>query len=240
MTPNGGIIFGLMAIGAALVARDQLGLAVIFAITLIFALGSRRRIRSALAWSAAVVLPLAAFMGLVWIGIVGRAPAEIAANVEGSRTAAAAYVAVVCLRLFIIAFAIQAAFLHFSGWTPLRFIGGLTVPVIAKKLLVLTLSLIETILQAVDRARTALIAAGIITHKPSWRNLRHGWLLVQTVWLTVVTIAIGRTRDKWPVEDTLARLDRAFAAGDAPRLRAADFGWVALAIAAASIAFGLR
>src|SRR3954469_17652959 len=218
MTPNGAVIFVLLIIAAALIARDPVSLILVLAVTLIFALGSRRRIFGALAWSAGIVLPLAAFMGLVWIGIVGRAPAEIAANLEGSRTAAAAYVAVICLRLFIIAFAIQASFLHFAGWTPLRFVGGLTAPALAKKLLVLTLSLIETILQAVDRARTALIAAGIITCKPSWRNLRHGWILVQTVWLTVVTIAIGRTRDKWPIEDTLGRLDGALASGAAARL----------------------
>ena len=41
----------------------------------------------------------------------------------------------------------------------------------AKKLLVLTLSLMDTILQAVDRARSALIAAGLITRERSWRNL---------------------------------------------------------------------
>ena len=34
----------------------------------------------ALLWSAGIVLPLAAFMGLVWVGIVGRAPHEIAAG----------------------------------------------------------------------------------------------------------------------------------------------------------------
>jgi hypothetical protein len=62
---------------------------------------------------------------------------------------------------------------------------------------------------------------------------------VQTVWLTVVTIAIGRTRDKWPVEDALARLDRTLG-GVAPRLGAADFGWVALAIAGAALALGMR
>src|SRR5215218_10474738 len=187
MTPNGVVIFGFVGIAGALIAHHPVSLALILTITLIFALGSRRRIWSALAWSAGIVLPLALFMGLVWIGIVGRAPAEIAADVEGSRAAAALYVAMICLRLFIIAFAIQAASLHFAGWTPLRFVGALTAPPVAKKLLVLTLSLIETILQAVDRARTALIAAGIITRRHSWRNLRHGWILVQTVWLTVVT-----------------------------------------------------
>ena len=65
-------------------------------------------------------------MALVWIGIVGRAPAEIAAGVEGSRAAAAAYVALVCLRLFVIAFAIQALLLRFAGWTPLGFVRALT------------------------------------------------------------------------------------------------------------------
>src|SRR3954451_22577431 len=146
MTPNGAIAFGLVIIAASLVARDLASLAIVLAVVLLFALASRRGIGSPLLWSAGIVLPLAAFMALVWIGIVGRAPAEIAANVEGSRAAAAAYVAVICLRLFIIAFAIQAAFLHFSGWTPLRFVGGLTAPATVKKLLVLTLSLIETIL----------------------------------------------------------------------------------------------
>ena len=103
----------------------------------------------------------------------------------------------------------------------------------------LTLSLIDTILHAVDRARTALIAAGIITRRQSWRNLRHGWILVQTVWLTVVTIAIGRTRDKWPVEDTLARLDGTLG-GAAPAFQRADFGWMALAMAGAALALGMR
>lgn len=240
MTPNGAVIFGLVVIAGALVARDLASLAVILTITLIFAAGSGRRIFGALLWSAGIVLPLAAFMGLVWIGIVGRAPAEIAANLEGTRATAAAYVAVICLRLFIIAFSIQATFLHFSGWTPLRFVGGLSAPTVAKKLLVLTLSLIETILQAVDRARTALIAGGIITRRQSWRNLRHGWILVQTVWLTVVTIAIGRTRDKWPVEDTLGRLDGVLGSSMAPRVSAADLGWMALATAGAAIALGMR
>lgn len=240
MTPNGAIIVILVVIAGAALARDLASLAVIAAIALILALASGRPIGKALLWSAGIVLPLAAFMGLVWVGIVGRAPAEIAANLEGSRMAAAAYVAIICLRLFIIAFSIQAAHLHFTGWTPLRFIRALTAPSVAKKLLILTLSLIETMLHATDRARTALIAAGIITRRPSWRNLRNGWILVQTLWLTVITIAIGRTRDKWPVEDTLARLDRALAAPAVPRLGAADLGWTALAAAGAGLALGMR
>ena len=240
MTPNGAIVFGLVVIGGTLAAGNVPGLTIMLAIALIFALVSGRSILSALYWSAGIVLPLAAFMGLVWIGIVGRAPSQIAAGEDGSREAAAIYVAIICLRLFIIAFALQATFLHFSGWTPLRFVRELLAPPVVKKLLVLTLSLIETILHAIERARTALIAAGIITRSASWRNLRNGWILVQTVWLTVVTIAIGRTRDKWPIEDTLTRLDRTLAAGSARRFTAADLGWTVLAAAGLAIAAGLR
>jgi hypothetical protein len=239
LTPNGAVVFGLLIVAASIVARDVPALAVVLVLLAIFALASRRSIVPALLWSAGIVLPLAAFMALVWIGVVGRAPHEIAAGAEGSRTAASAYVAVVCARLFAIAFAIQAIFLHFGGWTPLSFVRALSAPPIARKLVVLTLSLIETILHAIDRARTALIAGGIVTRRASWRNLSQGWILVQTVWLTVIAIAIGRTRDKWPVEDTMARLD-ATLAGATPRLGASDLGWMALALASLAAAVGLR
>ena len=240
MTPNGAIVFGLVIIAGTFAARDLPGLAAVLGVTLILALASGPRALTALLRSAGIVLPLAAFMTLVWVGVVGRAPAEIAAGREGSRAAAAAYVTLICLRLFIIAFVVQAILLRFAGWTPLAFVRALTAPATAKKLLVLSLSLIETMLHAVDRARAALIAAGIITRGQSWRNLRNGWVLVQTVWLTVITIAIGRMSDKWPVENTLARLDDALAAPVAARLVAADAGWIALGLAGLVMALGLR
>jgi hypothetical protein len=240
MTPNGAILFGLTAIAAAAIARDAASIGIILTIAVIFALGSGRRIVTALIWSAAIVAPLVAFMGLVWVGIVGRAPAEIAAGAEGSRTAAAAYVAAISLRLFCIAFVIQAIFLRFAGITPLQFVRRLSAPALARRLIVLTLSLIETILHAIDRARTALIAAGLITRRPSFTNLRNGWLLVQTVWLTVVTIAIGRTRDKWPAEDTLALIDGALADAAPRSLTMVDIAWGALAFAGLALAVGMR
>jgi hypothetical protein len=239
MTPNGAILFGVVLIAAAGLARDLTSLAIVLALLLAFTLASRRNPLAALLWSLGIVAPLAAFMALVWIGIVGRAPHEIAAGTEGSREAAAAYVALVCVRLFLIAFGIQALFLRFSGWTSLTFVGALTVPALAKKALVLTLSLIETILHAIDRARTALIAAGLITRRFSTQNLRNGWVLVQTVWLTVIAIAIGRARDKWPTEGTLARLDHALIAA-APRFARADAVWSGAAILCLILVLGLR
>jgi hypothetical protein len=84
-------------------------------------------------------------------------------RLEGSRAAARAYAALVCLRLFVIAFAIQALFCISPDGRRSRFVARADRAALAKKLLVLTLSLIETILHAIDRARTALIAGGIIT-----------------------------------------------------------------------------
>jgi hypothetical protein len=240
MTPNGAIAFGLAAIAGSIAAGSLPGLAVMLGVALIFALGSRQSIVPAVKISAGIVLPLAAFMGLVWVGLIGRAPHEIGAGVAGSRATAALFVAITCLRLFVIAFAVQASLLHFSDWTPPRFVRALSAPLVVKKLLVLTLSLIETILHAIDRARTALISAGIITRQASWRNLRNGWILVQTVWLTVVTIAIGRTRDKWPIEDTLARLDGTLAEHKPKLFSTTDLAWTALAVVGLIVAVGLR
>ena len=59
---------------------------------------------------------------------------------------------------------------------------------------------------------------------------------MQTVWLTVIAIAIGRTRDKWPTEGTLVRLDHALAAA-APRPAGVDVLWVSTAIACLIYAF---
>jgi hypothetical protein len=100
---------------------------------------------------------------------------------------------------------------------------------------VLTLSWIDTILHAVDRSRIALIASGLITPRLSLRNAANGWVLVQTAWLSALTIATGRLRDKWPAEDTPARLD-ALLDAPSPALTAHDWGWIAAAGAALVVA----
>ena len=60
------------------------------------------------------------------------------------------------------------------------------------------------------------------------------WFLL----LTVVVIAISRTRDKWPVEGTLARLDGTLQAA-APRLGTGDLAWGAAGLACLAAAIGL-
>lgn len=232
MTPNGAIVFATLTIGAAILSGRLATLAVPLALCAVFAIVEvRDRIVAALIWPAGIVAPLAVFMALVWIGVVGRSPAEIAAGVPGSRLAAFAHVAVICVRLFVIALTIQLLVLRFSHVTPLQFIRATRLPLVFKKLLVLTLSFIDTILNAVERARTALITAGVIAPRLSLQNAANGWILIQTVWLSVITIAIGRARDKWPAENTLARLEDALHAPPQGFGRS-DITWIAAAAAA--------
>jgi hypothetical protein len=232
MTPNGAIIFGLAVIAGAVAAGHFAGLAVVLALCAAFAaIELRGRAGKALVWSAAIVTPLAAFMIVVWVVVVGRSPGEMAAGLSGTRTAAFVYVLTICLRLFLIALVVQLLAMRFAHMTPLQFIRGMAAPLVVKKLLVLTLSWIDTMLHAVDRSRTALITSGIIAPRLSLRNAANGWILVQTVWLSVVTIAVGRLRDKWPAENTVARLDQVLNTPAQPLARA-DWLWIAAAAAA--------
>lgn len=240
MTPNGALLFLLAFIAVTVGARGPHGLAILAVLAAaVAAVELRAAIVLALKRAALIVLPLAAFMIVVWVAIVRRSPAEITAGTAGSAQAALAYVAIVCARLALIVFVLQAIVLQFRDTTPLTFVRALRAPAGLKRLLVLTLSLVETLRHAVDRAHTALIASGTLTRSFSLRNLRHGWVLVQTVWLTAVTVVLGRLRDKWPVENTLARLDGVLAGGVAPLIGRDDRIWLPLLIGAAVVVLGV-
>jgi hypothetical protein len=208
MTPNGAFTLGAILIALGMGVPGPRGVAVLAALTLAFAaIEVRGASVIALKRAAVVVLPLAGFMVVVWVGIVGESPAQIAADAAGTRMAALTYVATLCGRLFFIVAVIQLVFLRFARLTPLQIIRALALPTTLKRVLVITLSLIGTLRHAIDRAHIALIAAGTLTQSPSLRNIMHSWRLIQAVWLSAITIMVGRMRDKWPVENTLARLD---------------------------------
>lgn len=239
ITPNGAVAFALMLIGATM-ATGKHGLSIVAVLGIAFAtLEVRAGTVTALKRSLVLVLPLAAFMLLVWVVIVGRAPADIAAGSVGSRDTALLYVALICTRLFLVVFLIQLIVACFANSTPLRFIGALRVPMTVKRLLMFTLSLVETFRHAIDRAYTALIACGLISRRRSVRNFVNGWVLVQTVWLTAITIVLGRLRDKWPIEDTLGLLDHALRP-TARSLSCRDLVWLPIAVVATIAAVAAR
>jgi hypothetical protein len=236
MSPNGAIAVAVILIALSMIGPGPRGETILVLFALAFAIIEVRGATvTALRRAAVVVLPLAGFMIVVWVGIVGESPAQIAADTAGTRTAALAYVAQICGRLLFIVVVVQLVFLRFAALTPLAFVRALALPAAAKRTLVITLSLIETLRHAVDCAHIALIAAGTLTRAPSWRNLVHAWRLIQAVWLSAVTIVLGRLRDKWPVENTLALLDRALTGGKAQLLAGRDRIWLPLTLAAAVV-----
>jgi hypothetical protein len=241
LTPNGAVAFGLILIAATMASAGLTGLGILAVFSTAFAiLEIRGATATAIRRSLILVFPLALFMVIVWVGVVGRSPTEIAAGASGSRTAAALHVARICARLFIVVFTVQSIMVRFAQTTPLSFISALRVPIGFKRLLALTLSLIETFRHAIDRAHTGLVACGLLTHRTSPRNFLNSWVLVQTVWLTAITIVVGRLRDKWPIENTLAQLDACLARGDQQSLSGVDLLWLPAAASAALLALGAR
>lgn len=236
MTPNGGFAVGLILIALSVVEPGPRGAAVLVALAIAFAvIEVRGASLVALKRATIVVLPLALFMGVVWVGIVGEAPYQIAADVGGTRAAALLYVAKLSGRLFFIVAVIQLVFLRFADLTPLQLVRALALPAAVKRMLAITLSLIETLRHAIDRAHIALIASGTLTRAPSLRNALHSWRLIQAVWLSVVTIMLGRMRDKWPVENTMARLDAALDGGSARVFAGGDRIWLPITLGAAAV-----
>ncbi|HEY1543207.1 MAG TPA: hypothetical protein VGG01_12420 [Xanthobacteraceae bacterium] len=236
MTPNGAFTVGFILIALSVAVPGPRGLMVLVALALAFAVievGGASLI--ALKRAAIVVLPLALFMGLVWVGLVGEAPYQLAADTVGTRTAALVYVAKLSGRLFFVVAVIQLVFLRYADLTPLQLIRALTLPAPVKRMLAITLSLIGTLRHAIDRAHIALIASGTLTRAPSWRNAVHSWRLIQAVWLSAVTILIGRMRDKWPVEDTMAHLDGALDRGPARIFAGGDRIWLPVTLGAAAV-----
>ena len=236
MTPNGAFTLGFILIALGMAVPGPRGLAVLIALALAFAvIEVRGASLIALRRAAMVVLPLAGFMGLVWVGIVGESPAQIAAETVGTRLAALIYVAKLCGRLFFIVAVVQLVFLRFAELSPLQLVRALALPATVKRTLVITLSLIGTLRHAIDRAHIALIAAGTLTRAPSPRNIAHSWRLIQAVWLSAVTIMLGRMRDKWPVENTIARLDATLDNGNPSWFSGDDRIWLPISLGAAVV-----
>jgi hypothetical protein len=236
MTPNGAFTLGFILIALGTGVPGPRGVAVLLALTLAFALIEVRGASvTAVKRAAVVVLPLAVFMGVVWVGIVGESPYQIASESAGTRVAALGYVATLCGRLFFIVVVIQLVFLRFAKLTPLQIIRALALPATVKRVLAITLSLIGTLRHAIDRAHVALIAAGTLTRAPSWRNIAHSWRLIQAVWLSAITIMVGRMRDKWPVENTMARLDDTLANHNPAWFAGDDRIWLPISLGAAVV-----
>ena len=65
--------------------------------------------------------------------------------------------------------------------------------------------------------------------------IRGKWFVMQAVWLSAVTIVLGRVRDKWPVEKTLSLLDPLLTHERKSELGERDKIWILSSVVAACV-----
>lgn len=226
MSSNGVVLFALVAIGgvffpsAAVVPAFELALGIVFALSR--GAGGLAALRRAVLTSA----PVIAFLAIVWIGVVGRAPDATIFFRPVAPGNAWTGVAAVGARLFLVALFAFSAVETGARMRP-SFLGGLAVPRAWKVVLLATASLADVMRQGSQRAHTALVAANVLTGRPSLRNVLCGWVLLRTTWVAALGIADERLDTKWLHEELpeKAPLD------GRRRMNKSDFGWLFAALA---------
>jgi hypothetical protein len=200
MTSNGLALFVALSLVTLFVPTDRVVPPFVFLVVLTFTILLGRRALSVLRRAAMSVGSLVVLLAAVWVGIVGHAPERMLFfRPNGPVTAWTAVLATGSrlLTLSLLSFSATAAA---SRLRP-DFVSGLAVPRSLKAVLLSTLSFADVLREGSRRAHTALVAANIVSPRMSLRNLRHGWLLLRTVWVAAVGIASERLDTKWLFED---------------------------------------
>lgn len=201
MSPNGAFGFlclitaGLFSPGGDLV---PLSIATLISINALVA-GWPSAI-TALRKASYLTIPLFAFLYLVWVVIVQSSPHSVFFISETIDLTPVAYVIGVASRVFLFCLLAFSLVERFASLGTLGFVVRLALPRAGKILLLTTLSLRNTILQAAARAYTSLIAANILRPGFSLRNAMSGWRLFRAIWVSTLAIAIERFDTKWRFE----------------------------------------
>ncbi len=225
MSSNGLVLFLVIAVASLFVPSRSVVPILVLALGSAFTLALGRRGVVVARRALLSVAPLAIFLTLVWVVIVGRAPEVV--FFRSTRPASPwLSVAAITSRLFLLALLTFGVIEAGSRIRP-PFVFGLALPREARIVLLATTSLVGAMRLGAERAHTALVSANILTGRRSWRNLAHGWLLVRTTWVAAVGIAVERLDTKWKCED----LPNAAAAALPPArgLNARDVIWTSLA-----------
>jgi hypothetical protein len=235
MSANGVALFALLAIASVLFPSAAVvpGFALALAILFVTSRGAGGLV--ALKRAILISAPVAAFLAIVWIGVVGRAPDATIFYRPAGPVGAWTGVAAVGARLFLVALFTFAAVETGARIRP-SFLGGLAVPRPFKIVLLAAASLADVMRQGSQRAHTALVAANVLTGRPSLRNLSSGWLLLRTTWVAALGIADERLSSKWLHED----LPEAAPLGGRRPLTGRDLAWLAAALASFAAAAAVR
>lgn len=177
----------------------------------------------AIGYGLVVTGPIAIYLSVVWILIAGAAP------VAGH--SAVVYVANLCSRLLLFVVLLHAALKSYLTEGALRFLTEVKLPKPVKIMLAMTLAIASTIRASTEKAWVSLVTANLLTPRMSWRNARHGGLLVLTIWMSIVGTVSARLQTKWMIEDVPSRLDDFFSSHRESALTRQDLLWLGGAVA---------
>lgn len=229
MSSNGLVLFFGLSVGTLFIPSSAAVQPFSFGLALAFALLATTDGLTVVRRAAVSVVPLAIFLTLVWVVIVGRAPDATLLYRPDASVSAWQAVAALTSRLFLLAVFTLGTVRAGAAVRP-GFVLGLAAPRSWKVVLLSAASLAEVMRQGAQRAHTALVVANILTPWMSLRNLRHGWLLFRTTWVAAIGIAMERLDTKWAYENLpdSAPLDR----GARLAVTRRDIAWVGAALLA--------
>ena len=135
----------------------------------------------ALGYGLVVMGPIAIYLSVVWILIAGAAPVPQGLPYPRAGHSAVVYVANLCSRLLLFVVLLHAALKSSLTEGALRFLTEVKLPKPVKIMLAMTLAIASTIRASTEKAWVSLVTANLLTPRMSWRNARHGGLLVHGV-----------------------------------------------------------
>ncbi len=197
MTPTGLVWFYCIGLASVVWPSRALALACLLVLSFVASSGLRRLLM-ALRRSLVVVLPTAVLLYLVWVVVMGEAPSS---SLAGAATDPHTYVAIISLKLFLVVLLTTAISHRATQYGTLPFILQMAIPAQAKYIALATLAAFHTITSAAVRARTALIAANLVSPKPSLRNLANAWRFTRTSWISTLGTTLERLDTKWKYEE---------------------------------------
>ena len=190
----------------------------------------RQHALAALRFAVSLVAPLAVYLVLVWVVVVGHPPAGGLLLTRGSASAGE-YVLGVSVRLFLLVLLLRAALHEELDAAPLLFMRDSGLPAGGKAAVVMTLSLTSTMRVSASKAWSSLVAANLATPRLSWRNVRNLPVLLLTVWMFTLGTLAGRMQCKWRAEDMRERLAEVLRRPPGKRFSMRDLVWSALGVA---------
>lgn len=236
MTPTGLVLcVAVLAVAIFFPGPQVVPVAPLVFVSCFLLLERRPHALRAICYGLLVVAPIAIYLSIVWIFIVGSSPAGAPWLHPQTPRSAPAYVANLTSKLLLFTVLLHASVISPLSDGALRFLAEIRLPKALKIAFALTLSIASTIRVSAEKAWVSLITVNLLAPRIAWRNGRHGSLFVRTVWLSIVGTVSARLQTKWSIEDVRSRLDDFFSSAIHRSLTWRDLLWLGAGVATAAL-----